>query len=72
MKKRIYDYSKLKGRLREMNMTQGILASIIGISDTSLNYKLNNVTFFKQNEIIDIVKALNIPCNEISDYFFKY
>lgn len=72
MTKRIYDYSKLKGRLREMNMTQSILASIIGISDTSLNFKLNNVTFFRQNEIIDIVKALNIPYNEISDYFFKY
>lgn len=65
-----FDYSKLLGRIREFGYTQGTLASEIGITESSMNLKLNNKANFKQKEIRLICKALSIPDSEIGVYFF--
>lgn len=65
-----FDYSKLLGRLREKGLTQETLAEQIGISPGSMSAKLNNKTFFKQREIIDICVALDIMFSDIGVYFF--
>ncbi len=65
-----YDYSKLLGRLREKKITQSELAKKLGISETSLNFSLNNKRPFKQSEISQICDCLTIPDECIDTYFF--
>ena len=48
------DYSKLLGRMKECGMTQEALACAIGISESTLNLKLNNKGVFTQKEIRNI------------------
>lgn len=67
-----YDYSKLLGRIRERGFTQTTLAKAIGISDCSMNLKLNNKADFKQDEILRAVSILEIPGTEIGEYFFTH
>ena len=67
-----YDYSKLLGRMKEQKLTQVQLAETIEMSEGSLNAKLKNKRDFKQDEIIGVSKVLNIPLNEIPDYFFAH
>lgn len=65
-----YDYSKLKGRMKEKGFTQESIAEIAGISACSMNLTLNNNRNFKQGEILKMRIALDIPAESISDYFF--
>jgi len=66
----MYDYSKLKGRIVEMKMTQNDLAEEIQIAKSTLNLKLNNKISFSQDDIIAVSKVLLIPKEEIGIYFF--
>ena len=67
---KIYDYSKLNGKMRENGITQAGLAKMIGISETSMNLRLKNKANFKQNEMLDICNALHIPVEQVDAYFF--
>lgn len=66
-----YDYSKLKGRIKECFSKQSDFAQKLGISNTSLSYKLNNKTAFDQNEIQDAIKIFQLTPQETINYFFK-
>lgn len=68
---KVFDYSKLLGRMKEKNCTQVSLASDIGMSETSLNHKLANKSPFKQSEMFMICEVLEIPIDIIGEYFFK-
>jgi len=61
-----YDYSKLLGRMREKHFTQAGLAKAIGISEATLNLRLNNANDFKQGEM------LKIAPKDIPAYFFTH
>lgn len=65
-----YNYSKLLGRMKERGITQEQLAKEIGVSKATLNAKLNNKFKFTTAEIDAICKVLDIPNNEIGEYFF--
>lgn len=65
-----YDYSKLLGRMKERGVTQEQLAKEIGITESTLNAKLNNKFNFKANEMDAICRVLDIPNDEIGAYFF--
>ena len=65
-----FDYSKLKGKIREVFNTQSAFAEAMGMSTTSLSAKLNNKIVFSQNEIENAVKLLKIKKEEIPAYFF--
>lgn len=65
-----FDYNKLLGLMKEKQITQSELAAKIGNTTGTLNLKLNNKARFKQNEIIEICKILDIRGDEISAYFF--
>ena len=67
-----YDYSKLLGKIKECGYTQEKLAEKIGISACSLNLTLNNKREFRQDEILEISKALGIRSGEIEIYFFAH
>lgn len=68
--KTIYDYRKLKGKIKEVYDIQSEFAKALDISDTSLTNKLNSSTYFYQTEIDLACELLDIPVNEIGVYFF--
>ena len=70
MKKVIFDYSKLKGRIREKIGTQKKFAESMGLSSASISSKLTNKTYFDQAEIERAAKILDIDPGDISLYFF--
>lgn len=61
---------KLKGRIIEKGYTITTLSKEIGISYTSLSYKINNKREFNQREITFICNVLDIKDSERSSYFF--
>lgn len=65
-----YDYSKLKGRLKELGYTQEEFAKRIEISPCSLNLTLKNKRDFRQDEILKAGEVLHIPVDEFHQYFF--
>lgn len=65
-----FDYSKLRGKIREKCGTQEIFAKRLGISRTSLSQKLNNSNEFTQQEINNAAEILDIPLEQIPVYFF--
>lgn len=66
----MFDFSKLKGRIREKNLSQHSLAQKIGITDNALSFKLNGKSYFTAKEINDICSILGIDQDDISVYFF--
>lgn len=66
-----FDYSKLRGRIKEIYGTQDAFAEAIGIGRVSLSEKLNNKVEFRQREINKSCEVLEIPIDEMTDYFFK-
>lgn len=65
-----FDYSKLRGKIREVFKTQSAFAEAMGMSTTSLSAKLNNQVEFSQKEIEQAVELLKISKEKIPAYFF--
>lgn len=66
----MFDYSKLKGKIKEVFGTQSAFAKAMGLSGVSLSSKLNNITYFTQVEINRACELLSIPVEFIPVYFF--
>ena len=65
-----FDYSKLKGRIKEKFGTQKAFAKAIGITEAALSHKLTGVNCFKQDDIYRAISALGITEDLVSEYFF--
>lgn len=65
-----YDYSKLKGLIKENFGNLSDYARYIGISTTSLNERLNNRLPFKQDEMEKSIIGFSIKPDMIDDLFF--
>lgn len=65
-----YDYSKLIGRMAELNISRDDLAAAIGVSRSALYHKMRSDTEFTQDEIKACVKTLNLDQIDIPQYFF--
>ncbi len=65
-----FDYSRLKGRIREKLGTQKKYGEMIGLSDRSVSLKLDNKRPFTQQDIVKSVTVLDITISEIPLYFF--
>lgn len=70
MKKLIYDYSKLDGRITEIFGTRKAFAESIGRSEKSVSLKMNNKVPWDQDEMILSCRALKIPVDSLGEYFF--
>ena len=66
----VFDYSKLRGRIREICKTQENYEEKLGIGYVSLSKRLNNQLEFSSSEIYNSCDVLEIPVNQIPDYFF--
>lgn len=65
-----FNYSKLRGKIVEKFTTHTNFAKALGVSHTSLSYKLTGKRYFDSYEIYKCTELLDIPINEIADYFF--
>lgn len=65
-----YDYSKLRGKIKEKCKTQNKFAELIGIGHVTLSKRLNNELNFTQDEILKACYVLDLPKDQIQEYFF--
>ena len=65
-----YDYSVLRGKIRDLYGSEKAFASAIGMASATLSMKLNNRREFTQGEIRKIMDALHEDRAMASRYFF--
>lgn len=66
----VFDYSKLRGRIREKCGTNSKFAAELGCSDNTLSAKLNHLSEFDQSEIVKSINILDLSVKDIPTYFF--
>lgn len=64
------NYSKLRGKIKEVYGVQDSFAAAIGMDRSTLSLKLNGKSDWTREEIVKSCHALNIPFTEVSAYFF--
>lgn len=64
--------NKLKGRMREKEITQAQAASFLGIAQPTFNQKVNNIRTMDLNEAEKLCLLLDIEDNEFGRYFFAW
>lgn len=65
-----YDYSKLRGLIKEVLGTEGAFAAAIGKSPSYLSKVFSGVTDFDQDDIQKGSAALDLEKEMIGPYFF--
>lgn len=65
-----YDYSKLRGLIREVFGIQTAFAVAMGLSPCSLSKKLNNKSEWKKREMHKSGELLGFSEDQIPQYFF--
>lgn len=70
--RKLNDFKKLRGRIKEKLGSEANFAKRIGISAVSLSYTFSKKRYFSANEIQEACKedVLDIPKEEIGEYFF--
>lgn len=68
----IYDYSKLRGKIKEIFGTQTAFACEMSMNDATLSNKLNNNVEFSQKEMNRTCDVFNEPYSMIPVYFFTH
>lgn len=66
----IFNYQKLRGKIKEVCGTQDNFAKQLGIGRVSLSQRLNNQLEFSQSEIQTSCRILNLCEKDIPLYFF--
>lgn len=66
----IFDYNKLKGKIKEKYKSQSNFALIIGWSNRTLSLKLNGKRAWTQVDICKATKLLDLEEKDIQTYFF--
>ena len=66
-----YDYSKLCGKMVEKFKTQYRFAIALGISERSLSLRLNGKVSWRDVDITNAIKLLDLSVEDIPEYFFK-
>lgn len=66
-----FNYSKLRGKIKEIFGNENKFANAIGISGKSLSLKLNSEREWKQSQILKSCEVLGIAVANIPLYFFN-
>lgn len=66
----VYDYSKLKGKIKEVCGTNAVFAAKIHRSERTVSLKLNNLIPWTQKEMCMSAAVLGFSLSEIQSYFF--
>lgn len=62
--------NKIKGRMRELSITQADVAKALNIAQPTANQKINNTRPFDLDEAEKLANLLQIHAGEFGDYFF--
>jgi len=65
-----YDYSKLRGKIKEVVGTERNFARELGIGRVSLYKRLHNKLDFSRSEMVRACDLLGIDYCEVAAYFF--
>lgn len=65
-----FDFSKLRGRIKEIYGTQTAFAIAMLMNEATLSNKLNNNVEFSPKEIVRACLLLSIDLKEVDIYFF--
>lgn len=63
------DMQKIKGRMKEKNITQGQMAEVIDITPYSFSRKINKKKDFKLSEVEGMLNELDVTKEEIGSFF---
>ncbi len=66
------DYTRLRQRIVHLRLTQKSIARAIHLSAGHFCQKLQGKYAFKEDEIRQLTRLLNIPPEETASYFFCY
>ena len=66
-----YDYSKLRGRIREKIGTEGEFAKKIGRTPNYISKVFRNATYLSQEDISKAAILLDVSADDIGSYFFS-
>jgi transcriptional regulator with XRE-family HTH domain len=64
------DYSKLRGKIREVYGSESECAKAMGISRATMSYKLTGKQAFSQSDIIKLSGLLGISADDYGVYYF--
>lgn len=62
--------NKIKGRMRELELTQADVAHCLKIAQPTANQKINNVRPFDLDEAEKLSVLLQLDAGEFGNYFF--
>ena len=65
-----FDYSKVRGRIKEVFGSQRAFASCVGRSGVFVSRVLNNKALLNQHDIEEWATALRIESCDLGTYFF--
>lgn len=66
----MFNYSKLRGRIKELGFSESEIAKKINISKATISSRFNGNSEFSSKETDCLIDLLQISDNEIKDYFF--
>ena len=69
-KKTEYDYSKLRGKIKEVYGTERAFAEAMGYNRCTISAKLNNQSEWTRADMDRACVLLGIPFSEVELYFF--
>jgi transcriptional regulator with XRE-family HTH domain len=67
---KVVNTNKIKGRMRELEITQADVARYLNIAQPTVNQKINNVRDFDLVEAQRLSELLKIKPDEFAKYFF--
>ena len=62
--------NKIKGRMKELEITQADVAKALNIAQPTANQKINNIRPFDLEEAETLTKLLDIAPEDFGVYFF--
>ena len=62
--------NKIKGKMKELEITQADVAKALRIAQPTANQKINNIRPFNLDEAEALAKMLGVNTGEFGDYFF--
>ena len=64
------DYSKLRGKIREVFGTEAAFATAMGYNRSTISAKLNNLSEWSRADMDKACVLLDIPFSNVGPYFF--
>lgn len=70
MRKTPINSKKIKERIKELGLTQGDIAKALGLAQSTVNQKINNVRSMSVDEAEKLAELLKIGDQDFCIYFF--